>query len=136
MALLQIFVYLVKAQKPLDFIKPNAIWKLAYKDKYIDQIKKLREFWSRFFGNSIIRFLKLVGLIVNNMEWINTRKRNTTTKISVQSVKIIFILFRCHRSTDNWIDLYLFILPWKSSKYQRFGRENSKPRRKLRVTTR
>ena len=60
MALLQIFVYLLKAQKPLDFIKHNAIRKLAYKDKYIDHIKKVL---ITFFRNSKIRFFKLVALI-------------------------------------------------------------------------
>ena len=36
MTLLQFFVYLLKAQKTLDFIKTNTIQKLAYKNKYID----------------------------------------------------------------------------------------------------
>ena len=60
MALLQIFVYLLKVQKSLDFIKHYAIRKLAYKDKYIDHIKKVL---ITFFGNSKKRFFELVGLI-------------------------------------------------------------------------
>ena len=46
-----------KATQPIEFIKLNVIQKLAYKD-YVD-------------------FSKLVGSIVNNMERISTRKRNT-----------------------------------------------------------
>ena len=39
-----------------------------------------------FFGNSRIRFFfKLVGSIVNNMERINTRKRNTINTINQYS---------------------------------------------------
>ena len=56
MAVLQIFVYLVKAQSHMISSNPTQF----EKDKYTDQIKVS----IMFFGNSI-RFLKLVGLIVN-----------------------------------------------------------------------
>ena len=67
MAVLQIFVYLVKAQSHMISSNPTQF----EKDKYTDQIKVS----IMFFGNSI-RFLKLVGLIVNNLERINIGKRN------------------------------------------------------------
>ena len=50
--------------KTFDFIKPNVIWKLNYKVKYISQIN----------GGLI---LLLVGSIVNNIEKINRKKSNT-----------------------------------------------------------
>ena len=56
-----------KSRSTLDFIKPTVIRKLAYKDKYIDQIKEVL----MFFRNSIIRIFRLGGLIMNNMEKIN-----------------------------------------------------------------
>ena len=68
MAVLQIFVYLVKAQSHMISSNPTQF----EKDKYTDQIKEVS---IMIFGNSI-RFLKLVGLIVNNLERINTGKRN------------------------------------------------------------
>ena len=43
-----------------------------------------------FFANSRIHFLKLVGLIVNNMERINTRKRNTIN------------IVQCSKCQDNF----------------------------------
>ena len=58
------------------------------------------------FGNSVMRFFKLVGSIVNSMERINKRKRSTNNSS-------IFKVLRCHRSIDNSIDFYLFILLWK-----------------------
>ena len=68
------FIYRIfsKATQPFDFIKPNLIQKLTYKVKCISQ---------RRFGHVLLEIqeniFKLVGLIVNNMERINTRKRNT-----------------------------------------------------------
>ena len=63
-----------------------------------------------YFRNLRIRFFKLVGSFVSNMERINARKRNTINIVSVQSVKVTFILFKCHRFIDNSNDFYLFIL--------------------------
>ena len=54
--------------------KCNIIQKLPNKVKFISQNS---EGLIMFFRNWRIRFFKLVSLIVNNMEWINTRKRNT-----------------------------------------------------------
>ena len=59
-----------------------------------------------FFGNSIMRFFKLVGSIVNSMERIKKRKRSTNNSS-------VFKLLRRHRSIDNSIDFYLFIMSWK-----------------------
>ena len=54
-----------KGTQPFDFIKPNVIGKLALKVKYNSQINGGL---IMFFGNSRIRFLKLVGSIVNTIE--------------------------------------------------------------------
>ena len=63
------------------------------------------------FGDSRINFFKISWLdceIYANNQY---KKRNMITIVfSVQSVKITFILFKCHRSIDNSIDFYLFIL--------------------------
>ena len=58
------------------------------------------------FGNSVMRFFKLVGSIVNSMERIKKRKRSTNNSS-------VFKLLRRHRSIDNSIDFYLFIMSWK-----------------------
>ena len=55
------------------------------------------------FGDSRKRFLKLVGLNVNNMQKINTNKGTQAPLFSIQSVKVTFKLFKCHRSIDNSI---------------------------------
>ena len=39
--------------------------------------------------------------------------------MSLWSVKITFILLRCHRPIDNYHDFYLFFLVWKGSWQQR-----------------
>ena len=64
------------------------------------------EVWSCFFGNS--RFWTI---------WKETiqEKGTQSTKCYDQSVMATFILFKCHRSTDNSIDFSLVILSWKSS---------------------
>ena len=62
-----------------------------------------------FLGNSRIIVFKLVDSIANNMERINTKKITQLLLLSVQSVEITFILFKCHRSIDNSIDFYLFV---------------------------
>ena len=64
-----------KATQPFCFIKPTIIKKLAYVVKYITQFNGglIKIFWK--FENKI--FFELVGSVVNNMEKINTRKRNT-----------------------------------------------------------
>ena len=46
-------------------------------------------------------------------------KGTQSTQLSVQNLKIKFVLFKCHRSISNSNDFYLFILTWKSSLYQR-----------------
>ena len=67
----------IKATHPFHFIGhfigPNVIKKLA-NNWYI--LVKLMEVWCSF-ENSRIRLFKLFGLIVNNRETVNTRKRNT-----------------------------------------------------------
>ena len=63
-----------------------------------------------FFASSRLRSF---SLIVNNMEKINTRKRNKTKSFSVQSVNVTLISFKCHRYIDNsihWIlSFYLVV---------------------------
>ena len=54
-------------------------------------------------------FLKLVGSIVDHVERIQ-EKGTQSTQFSIQSVKITFILYKCHRFIDNASDFYLFIL--------------------------
>ena len=54
-----------KGTQPFDFIKPKVFGKLALKAKYNSQINGGL---IMFFGNSRIKFLKLVGSIVNTME--------------------------------------------------------------------
>ena len=63
-----------KAILPFGLIKPNIIQKLPINSNIS---VKLMEVWSCIFGNLRIRFFKLAGSIVKNMERINTRKRNT-----------------------------------------------------------
>ena len=67
-----------KATQPFCFIKPTIIKKLAYVVKYITQINGglIKIFWK--FENKI--FFELVGSVVNNMEKINRRKRNTINR--------------------------------------------------------
>ena len=96
-----------KATEPFDFIKHNIIQNSAYMVRYISQIDRDL----MFFTGSTLRFFNYVGTIVNNMERINTRKRNTINTVqSVQSVNITFVLLKCYRSIDNSIEFYLFIL--------------------------
>ena len=37
-------------------------------------------------------------------------KGTQSTQLSVESVKIAFIYFKCHRSIHNYNDFYIFIL--------------------------
>ena len=60
-----------------------------------------------FFGNLRIKFLELFALIVNNMERINTKKKNNQHIAIAQSFKITLILYECHRSIDNSIFIFL-----------------------------
>ena len=41
--------------------------------------------------------MKLAGSIVNNMKELIREKETKSTKFSVKSVKVTFILFKCHR---------------------------------------
>ena len=67
-----------KATQPFSFIKPTIIKKLAYEVEYITQINGgLIKFFWKFENKS---FFELVGSVVNNMEKINTRKRNTINR--------------------------------------------------------
>ena len=91
MALLKTVVYLVKAHN--HFIKHNVIHILASKVKYSQINGDLM-----FFANSSIFFLIM---------WLNCKQYG---KNGVRSVKITFILFKFHRSIDNFNDFYLFIL--------------------------
>ena len=68
---------------PFDFIKPNVIWKLNCKVKYKCQVNGGL---IMFFENSRIRFFKLVGSIMNNMERISTKKRTQSTFSSIFNV--------------------------------------------------
>ena len=58
--------------------------------------------------NLIMFFGRFTCEQYGSMERINTRKRNTA-QLSVQSVKITFMLFKSHRSIDIPIDFF-FIL--------------------------
>ena len=69
-----------ESTQPFDFIKRNVIRKLPYKAKYIS------EGLFMFPANSGIRFFNLVALIVNNMERIDTRKRN---KINIVQFSVL-----------------------------------------------
>ena len=62
--------------QPFDFIKQNIIQKLACKIKFNGQING----GSMFFRSARIKFFKLVGSTVSNMERINVRKRNAINR--------------------------------------------------------
>ena len=60
-----------------------------------------------FLGDSKIRFFKLVGFIVNNMQRINTNKGTRSLLFSIQSVKVTFKFYQM----NIWCDkLYFFHL--------------------------
>ena len=59
-----------------------------------------------------------------------------STLSSVQSVKITFILFQCHRSTDNSSNFYFLSCREKAHDKREFSSENSKHRRESRSATR
>ena len=50
-----------------------------------------------------------------NMEKINKKKGTQSTWLSVQSVNVTFLLFKCQRSINKFNDLYIFILLRKGS---------------------
>ena len=64
------------------------IQKLAYKAKYITDITVM-EFCSCFL--KIENFLKLIGSIVNNMERIITKKKNTINIVQCYNFHIIYM---------------------------------------------
>ena len=81
-------------------------------------------------------FLKSVALIVNNMERINTRQRNTSNRVQCsKSVQITFLLPKCYRSIDNSIDFNL-ICGEKAHDSKNFSHENSKSCSESQTTTR
>ena len=47
-----------------------------------------------FLGDSKIRFFRLVGFIVNNMQRINTNKGTRSLLFSIQSVKVTFKFYQ------------------------------------------
>ena len=121
-----------KGTKPFDFIKCTVIWKLTYNIKCSSQINGCLIL---FFGNSRISFQNF-GLIVDNVERINTRKRNTVKIVQYSSVKICFILFKCYRSIDNRNYFCHFSCCEKAHDNKEFRRENSKHHPESRITTR
>ena len=100
-----------KGTQTFNFMKPNVIWKLSYRVKYINKINgdfRFHVFWK--FKNKIF-----LNSIVNNMEKISTKIGTQSPKSSVQYVEIIFTLVKCDRSIDNSIDFYIFVSLWKAS---------------------
>ena len=92
------------------FSKANVIRKLAYKVKYIHQIKR----FNVFFGDLRIGFLKNCCLdCEQKKESIQEKEHNQ--EFSIQSFTITFILFKCPTSNGNSTDFHLFILSWKGS---------------------
>ena len=63
-----------------------------------------------FFGDSRINFFKNSWLDCEQYVKNQYKKGTPSQLFSVQSVKITFIFFKWHRSIDNSIDFYLFIL--------------------------
>ena len=88
-----------------------------------------------FFENSRIRFFKLVNSIVNNIERISTKNRNTINIVYCLKCWDNLILFKCHRFIDNPNNFSLTCRK-KVHDNREFGRENSKPRCKSQITTR
>ena len=78
-------------------------------------------------GSLIMFFTKFKNnILLNSLAWLWTiwkesiqEKGTQSTQFGVQGVKIIFILFKCHRSSVNTINFYHFILSWKDSWQQR-----------------
>ena len=67
------------------------IKKLAYKAKYITE-STVMEFCSCFLKIENKNFLKSIGWIVNNMERIITRKKNTINIVPCYNFHIIYML--------------------------------------------
>ena len=65
---------------------------------------------------------ELADLILNNKEKINARKRDTTW-FSVKSVKITFIVFKCHRPIDNSSDFTCLFCREKACDNKKFIHE-------------
>ena len=87
-----------------------------------------------FFGDSRIRFIKLVGLIVNYMQKINTSKGTQSPLFSVQSVKVTFKLLKCRRSIHNFIG-FIFLSCERVRDNKEFSCEKSQPHRESQITT-
>ena len=88
-----------------------------------------------FFANSRIRFFKLVGSVVNNMERVQ-EKGIQSTQLSVQSFKITFILYlNVTDPINNSNDFCLLSSCEKALDNKKFSRENSKPHPESRFTT-
>ena len=122
-----------KGTHTFDFIKPKIIWTLTCKvEKYISQING----GLMFFEDSRIRFLKLVSLIVNNMQKINATNRTQSPMFSNQSVKVTFKLFKCHRSIDNSIGSIFLSCRERVHDNKEFSHENSKPCCESQILTR
>ena len=101
-----------KGTQPFAFIKCNVIQRLASKIKCISQINGGL---IMFFGNWRMRIFKISWLDCGHCGKSQYKKKEHNKQFIVQSVKITFILFKCHRSIDNSSDIYLFILSGKSS---------------------
>ena len=103
-----------KTTQPLDFIKATIIRKLQHIESNI--LVKLMEVWSCFFENLWIKFfwnyLRLDSEQYGKNQY---KKKEHNQQFSVQSVMVTFALFKCHRSINNSINFYLFILSWKGS---------------------
>ena len=78
-----------------------------------------------FFGNSRISFLKISWVDCEQYGKNQYKKGTQLTRFSVVSIKIIFILFICHRSFDNPIDFYLLSCLEKAHDNKEFCHENS-----------
>ena len=63
-----------------------------------------------FLGKTILNKLALMWAI-----WKKSVQKKGDNKFDVQNVTIAFMLFKYHRSIDNSIYFYLFILSWKGS---------------------
>ena len=83
-----------KATQLFDFIKLNIIQKPAYKVKYVSQIK------GGLIRNLRVRFFQISWLNYEQYGKKQCKKKEHNQQCS-ESVKITFILFKCHRSSDN-----------------------------------
>ena len=72
-------------------------------NKFISDVKQLR----------MNKFIKSIWQLI--IKTSNAALQIPSLRPSAQSVMITFILFKRHRSIDNSIEFYLFILSWKGS---------------------